>query len=245
MGMIIILDDKAPVALYYQLKEILAGKLKSNEWTIGSKIPTERELCDLYKVSRITVRQALNDLENEGYLSRKQGKGTYVTAPRIEQRLSRFYSFSEEIRKMGFTPDTKVISFDVVKADKYHSGKLNTEEGTEIYSIRRLRLADNKPFAMETSFIPCNSCPGLTSDQVSGEGLYNTMKTKYNINPSRAEEVFCAALVTEDDALYLQVKKNSPGLYIERFTYNENNQLVEYCEGVIRGDRYKYRVSLK
>lgn len=239
------LNDKGPVSLYYQLKEILVNKVKSNEWIIGSKIPTERELCDMYKVSRITVRQALFELENEGYLYRKQGKGTFVTAPKIEQRLSNFYSFSEEIRKLGYTPETKIITFDIVKSNKDISAQLNIEEGTEIYSIKRLRLANGKPFALETSCIPYSICVGLTAEEVTAKGLYNTMKIKFNIIPMQADEVFWASLVSEDDASYLQVKRNSPGLYLDRYTYDEDNRIIEYCKGVIRGDRYKYRVSLK
>lgn len=239
------LDDKAPVTLYYQLKEILINKVRSNEWPIGTKIPTERELCDIYKVSRITVRQALNELEKEGYLNRKQGKGTFVTAPKIEQRLSKFYSFSEEIRKMGYAPETKVLDFNVVKADKDIASLLNLSEGAEVYSIKRLRLANGEPFALETSYIPYEECIGLTPDEVSEKGLYNIMKSKYNIIPSQAEEIFCAVLVSKEDAVHLQVKKGSPGLYLERITYNGANKPVEYCRGVIRGDRYKYRVMLK
>ncbi|TCL58822.1 GntR family transcriptional regulator [Hydrogenispora ethanolica] len=237
------LDEKAPVALYYQLKEILVDKIKSNEWQIDSKIPTERELCDLYKVSRITVRQALEELENEGLLYRKQGKGTFVTAPKIEQRLSKFYSFSEEIRNMGYTPSTKVIEFKKLAIDE-SIAKHFTEKESEVYYIRRLRLANNEPFAIETSYIPFDLCPGLTMEEVSGKGLYNTMKTKYGIIPNEAVETFEAVIINPNDALHLRVGKNSPGLLLERTTY-ANQRMVEFCHGVIRGDRYKYRVVLK
>lgn len=240
------LDDKAPVALYYQLKEILIDKIKSNEWSIGSKIPTERELCEMYKVSRTTVRQALNELENTGYLNRKQGKGTFVIAPKMEQRLSYFYSFSEEIRKMGYTPGTRILDFNIVGADKNIAYQLNVSEGTKVYSIKRLRLANGEPFALETSYIPYEACVGLTPDEVSNKGLYNTLKSKYNITPSQAEEVFYAALINGKDAAYLQVKNGFPGLYLERTTYyDDSNKPIEYCKCIIKGDSYKYRVILK
>lgn len=239
------LDDKAPVSLYYQLKEILIDKIKTNEWPVQTKIPTERELCDMYKISRITVRQALDEMEREGYLSRKQGKGTFVSGPKIEQRLSNFYSFSEEIRKMGYTPDTKVLDLIVIEADKNIANQLDVNEGTEVYSIKRLRLANGEPFAVETSYIPYGACAGLTSKEVAEKGLYNIMKSKYNIIPSQAEEIFCASLINKEDAACLNVKRGSPGLHLERITYNSVNKPVEYCKCVIRGDRYKYRVMLK
>ena len=174
------LNEKAPVALYYQLKQILMRKIKSNEWPVNSKIPTERELCELYKVSRITVRQALNELENEGYIYRKQGKGTFVTVPKIEQRLSSFYSFSEEIRKMGYLPGTQVIGLDLIKADNRLAKFLNVADKAAVYRIRRLRLANGEPFAYENSFIPYELCPGLTGEEVSRNGLYNSMG-RYNV----------------------------------------------------------------
>lgn len=237
------LNEKAPVALYYQLKEILVEKIKSNAWELSSKIPTERELCDLYKVSRITVRQALEQLEKEGFLYRKQGKGTFVTAPKIEQRLSKFYSFSEEIRNMGYTPDTKILEFKITESDELVAKHFN-EKGLPVYCIKRLRLANQEPFAVETSYIPRDLCPGLTADEVAAKGLYNTMKIKFSLTPNQAVETFEAVLINPHDAHYLHVGKNAPGLLLQRTTY-ANDRIVEFCDGIIRGDRYKYQVVLK
>lgn len=237
------LDEKAPVALYYQLKEILLEKIRNNEWPINGKIPTERELCEIFKVSRITVRQALYELEKGGYIYRKQGKGTFVTAPKIEQRLSSFYSFSEEIRKMGYTPSTQVVGFDLIKADAEVAKHLNIPQEAKVYSIRRLRLANQEPFAYENSFIPEELCPGLTSEEVATNGLYNSMG-KYGIVPNKAIETFEAVAISSNDALYLEANKNSPGLLLNRVTYAEQ-KVIEYCRSIIRGDRYKYRIVLK
>ncbi len=239
----ILLNEKAPVALYYQLKEILVDKIKSNEWEIDSKIPTERELCDLYEVSRITVRQALKELESEGFLYRKQGKGTFVTAPKIEQRLSSFYSFSEEIRNMGYAPRTQMIEFKKLRVDESIAKHFNEKE-TEVYCIKRLRLANEEPFAVETSYIPCELCPGLTADEIEAKGLYNALTSRYNLIPNEAIETFEAVIIHSNDAVHLHVGKNAPGLLLERTTY-ANERRVEFCRGIIRGDRYKYKICLK
>jgi GntR family transcriptional regulator len=146
--------EKSPVTLYYQLKEMLKQKIKSGEWAIDIKIPTERMLCEMYNVSRITVRKALEELEREGYLKRMQGKGTFVTSIKIEQRLSKFYSFSEEIKKMGYVSSTRIIEFSMVDADRKLSGLLGVKENSRLYSLKRLRLANHEPFALETCYIP-------------------------------------------------------------------------------------------
>lgn len=238
------LDEKAPVALYYQLKEILLAKIKSNEWPVNSKIPTERELCTLFKVSRITVRQALSELEQEGYLYRKQGRGTFVTAPKIEQRLSHFYSFSEEIREMGYSPSSRMLDFRIVKADESVANNLGLNRGDPVYSIRRLRLANEEPFAIENSFVPCDVCPGLSSEDISSKGLYNTMNINYGLIPNEAVETFEAIAIDAENAHYLNVSRNSPGLLLERVT-RADQTIVEYCHSIIRGDRYKYQILLK
>jgi GntR family transcriptional regulator len=238
------LNENAPMALYHQLREVLLNKIKSNEWPVNSQIPSERELCETFGVSRITVRKALSELEREGYLYRKQGKGTFVTSPKIEQRLSRFYSFSEEIRKMGYVPSSKILDFTVMQADKNIAANLQIESGVDVYSLRRIRLANEEPFAIENSFIPCVVCPGLSAEEIAVRGLYGAMRLNYGLIANQAVETFEAVSITADEALHLTVAENAPGLLLERVTYS-NMVIVEYCRSIIRGDRYKYRIVLK
>lgn len=238
------LDEKAPVSLYYQLKEILIKKIVENEWPINTKLPAERELCEIYSVSRITVRQALDAMESEGYLYRKQGRGTFVTAPKLVQRLGNFYSFSEEIKKMGAEPSTKVVGFNIIECDEKIAQNLEIKKGDLVYSIERLRLANKDPFAVETSYIPYSIVEGLTKEEVENRGLYSTLQTTFNISPNEAVETFEAVLVNNDDVEYLKTKKHTAALRIERTTW-ANGSILEYCVSVVRGDRYKYRVFLK
>lgn len=237
------LNEKAPTTLYFQLKEILTKQIKNKDWEVNSKIPTERELCEQYKVSRITVRQALDELEKEGFLYRKQGKGTFVTVPKIEQRLNNFYSFSEEIEKMGRKPSTKVLEFSKIKANEEIAIKLGLNIKDDIYSIKRLRLADDEPFAIEISYLPYELFPDLLHAEVEEKGLYNSLKEKFGIIPDEAEESFEAVLVDAFSSNYLNVAKNSAGLLLERFTKSDE-RIVEYCFSLIRGDMFKYRISL-
>lgn len=238
------LDENSPLSLYYQLKNIIIDNIKNKIWDINTKIPTERELCENYKVSRITVRQALKELENEGYLYRKQGKGTFVTGQKFVQRLSHFYSFSEEISKMGSIPSTEILSFEIVPADLSIAEKLNIAEKEKVFSIRRLRLADNEPFAVETSYVVHKYAKDLTREDIDKYGLYKTLQQDCGIYPTTASETFEAVVTNSEEARFLQVDKRSAVLRLERITSSADGIIIEYCISIIRSDKYKYTIQL-
>lgn len=197
----------------------------------------------MYKVSRITVRQALTELENEGYLYRKQGKGTFVTGRKFTQRLSQFYSFSEEIAKMGSIPSTEIISFDISEAGPIIAEKLKITENEQVFIIRRLRIADNEPFAVETSYIVYKYAKNLTEESVNKFGLYNALKQECGVVMSEATETFEAVNVNSEAAKYLKVGKNAAALHLNRITFADG-KIIEYCVSIIRGDKYKYTIQL-
>jgi GntR family transcriptional regulator len=238
------LSGKGQSALYYQLKELFIQKIKMGEWKVNDRIPTERELCELYDVSRITIRQAFAEMENEGYIYRKQGKGTFVTVPKLEQRLNNFYSFSEEIKRMGSKPVTKMIDFSLIESDANVSQSLNIKKGEKVYAIKRLRSADGEPFTLEISYLPQYLFPDISKEEIEENGLYNTLRTHYHKIANEAIEAFEAIIVSNEEAEYLKAKKNTAALKLERVT-KADGIIVEYCKSVIRGDRYKYKVYLK
>jgi GntR family transcriptional regulator len=237
------LAEETTRTLYNKVKDALVRKIESNEWPLNSKIPPERELCDILNVSRITVRQALHELELKGNLSRKQGRGTFVTAPKIEQRLLNLYGFSEEVKKMGFQPSSRIIDFHISPCSEKVAQKLNVEPGTQVYYLKRVRIANNEPIAIETSYIPCTLCPALSSEEVVEMGLYNVMRAKFNLFPDKAEDAIESVLISPDSASLLNIGKHTPCLSLERCTM-AGDTVVEYCRGVFRGDRYKYSITL-
>ena len=237
------LDENSPLSLYYQLKKIIIDNIKDKVWALDSKIPTERELCDIYKVSRITVRQALKELEQEGYLYRKQGRGTFVKGQTFVQKLSTFYSFTEEIKKMGSVPTTRILSYKTIPSSKKIASKLSVEQGAEVIGIKRLRLADNEPFAVETSYLVRKYTENLKKEDVELLGLYKALSQDCSIEMSDAIETFEAMNVSEIDSEVLGVPKREAILHLDRIAYSKGI-IIEYCSSIIRGDRYKYTVQL-
>ncbi|MCL2486450.1 MAG: GntR family transcriptional regulator [Oscillospiraceae bacterium] len=238
-----IFHNDSPYTLYYQLEEKLAKKILNNEWKPGQKIPSEAELCGIYNVSRITVRKAVENLTLSGQLIKHQGKGTFVANAAMEHRLSKFYSFSEVLKKKGMKERAQMLSFKVAAAAGKISGKLNLQPKAQVFVIKRLRMADELPYTVETSYIPHHLCPGLNSGDIIEHGLYDSMRA-LSIFPERAVEEFRATAVRKSEADHMKVNVNSPAIQLERTTYS-GIQIIEYCSSIVRGDFFTYTVELK
>jgi GntR family transcriptional regulator len=236
------ISRNVPISLYYQLKEELLKRIISKQWLPGEKIPTEKELCSLYGVSRITVRKALDELERSGHLVRRQGKGTFVTNISFEQRLSKFYSFSEELKQRGLEEHSQVIHFDQIPATSEVANHLGLEPQGQVFKLTRLRLVDLTPYTLETSYIPVAACPSLTEKIISDKGLYNSMRVD-GVFPDRVIEKFSATVIRKSEAELMELKIGMPAMHLERVTYF-GVRTIEYCISIVRGDFFTYTVEL-
>ena len=198
----------------------------------------------MYQVSRITVRKAVEDLARSGHLKKRQGKGTFVSNISMEHKLTKFYSFSEEIKQNGMTERVQVLSFDIVAATESLKEKLSLQNDNErLFKLKRLRMADELPYTVEISHIPYSICPGLTSEGISKNGLYNSMRS-LDVFPERIVEKLRATAVGRSDAELMKIKPNSPVIQLERLTYF-GAQTIEFCVSVVRGDFFTYTIELK
>jgi GntR family transcriptional regulator len=239
----ILFDRTKPISLYYQLQEKLLVKIRAGEWRKGEKIPTEIELCKIYGLSRITVRKAIEELVKDGYLVRYQGKGTFAASENLEQKLSKFYSFSESLLQKGKKEHVKMISFSEIKAGTVIAPALKIEKDAKVFKILRLRSVDDTAYAMETSYIPCALCPQLAEKDIVEKGLYNSMRA-LGVEPKRAVEKFRADAVCPYEAKQMKLAPGQPVIRIERTTF-DGPVIIEYCSSVVRGDFFTYTVELK
>src|SRR5688500_2160603 len=137
-----------PLPRYYQLKEILRERIRTGEWAPGALIPSERELCERYGISRMTARQSVTALANEGLLYREQGKGTYVGRPKIPQQLLRLTGFTEDMKAREQRPGAMVLTAEMWPAADATAERLRVRLGQPVFRVRRLRLADSEPLAL-------------------------------------------------------------------------------------------------
>jgi GntR family transcriptional regulator len=235
----------SPVPRYHQLKEILRDRIRQGEWKPGDLIPSERELSETYDISRMTARQAITDLVNEGVFFREQGKGTFVSQNRITQQLLRLTGFTEDIRNRGQHPSTKVLSAAMLPADEVTAGHLRIEPGTLVYCLRRLRLADGEPLAIEVSSLNFKGSEALLEEDLEHNSLYQLLENTFGLPLVEAEQEIEAGLASPEDAETLQIPVGSSVLYTRRTTFTDRNRPIEYARSVYRGTKYTFYAHLK
>ncbi|HEK9991317.1 TPA: GntR family transcriptional regulator [Streptococcus equi subsp. zooepidemicus] len=229
--------------LYLQIVDVLEVKIR-NTMSANDKLLSERELSDLFGVSRITIRLALKELELRGLIYKQQGKGTYVSGIKEPATdLSSAYSFTEEMTKQGRKPQTVILSFERIKTTAYLSGMLDLDVDTDVFELERLRIADGKPLMFERTYIPERGFEGLTSDLLEKKPLYDVFAEDFQEAIRLADEEFYASIALDYEAKLLGIKKGDPVLHIMRKTYNEKNRLIEFTFSIARADQFRYRIQ--
>jgi GntR family transcriptional regulator len=206
---------------------------------------SERELGEKFKVSRMTVRQALTEMIREGILYTQVGKGTYVNESKIKQELQTLTGFTQDMAARGTMASGQVLEARIIPATLTLAAIFLVPMNTEFVLLSRLRLSDGIPLAIEEAYIRYQICSGILKYDFSRESLYNILATHYNTMLVRAEQTMEASLATPKEAELLQITSPSPLLRIERLSYNEQNLLVEYVISAYRGDRYKFHTTLQ
>jgi GntR family transcriptional regulator len=233
------LDPTDYVPLYKQLTQILQQRIRSGIYKSGEKIPSERELIETFKVSRITATAAIQELVQNGLAYRMKGKGTYVARPRIVG-LSSFRSFTSDILQRGMTPSSRITELVTVPSDQEQQQHLDLEPGEECVKLTRIRYANGDPLALETAFLPAKIIPGIENEDLETGSLFNILTRRYGLRPSWSEGIFEAASANQEQALILKIKPGEPLLLIHRVTFDNNYVPLEWVHSIYRADRFSF-----
>jgi GntR family transcriptional regulator len=240
-----IINKDSPIPYYFQLEEILREQIESGKWAPGQQIPSETELCEIFDVSRTVVRQALNELVNEGLLYRRRGKGTFVAKPKIAESLvQNLTGFYEDMVAKGLTPITQVLEQKLIPASKKVAAMLNLKEGDQVIKIDRLRSIGSEPILIVTTFIPYHICPALAEEDLTNQSLYAVLEDRYGLSIARGRRTLEAISASEEDAKLLGVEEGDPLIFLKSVSYLENGEPIEYFEAKHRGDRSRFEVEL-
>lgn len=240
-----IIDPYAALPKYFQLASIIKQKIDDGEWQARSPIPSERQLEVLYGVSRTTTREAIDNLVRQGYLYREHGRGTFVSPPKLQKGLMELTSFSEDLLKRGIHPGQIIRDISTMVPPPIILQKLELPSGTPVLRLERIRLGNDVPIGLQTSYLALAEGQTITAADLQEYGsLYRILQEKYLIIPSEADETLEVTVATPEEAALLQIKNGAPLLLSERVLFAQNRRPVEYVKILYRGDRYRYYVRL-
>lgn len=234
------LDEESKIPLYYQITEALLERIKEGDLKPGDALPSERELCEMYSVSRGTIRQAVQALAEKDYIRRKQGKGTMIKHPTLHHDLIGDYSFGAGIMRQGMSVSSIVLAHGVVIGKRSITNRLHLESKADLIRLHRVRCANEEPWIIEESYLPRKYFPDLEKYDFSRSLLTEILAKHYHTRLKRIEAFIEPTTADEEHARLLGIRIGSPALVLDRVMFNDENKPVLYNQSFVRGDRCRY-----
>lgn len=234
------LNKRSPIPLYYQLAERLKEQIHAKELAIGAQILPERELAQQMGVSRMTARQAVGYLVNEGLLEVKPGVGTFVAQPKLTHNALYLSGFSEEMARLGNRVVSTVLRQEVTIPPKHIAEQLHLAAQEAVVTIVRLRQVDQIPLLLETSHLPVRRCPGLEQVNLADHSLYTVLETTYQLTVHRATQTLEATTINDYEQQLFQLAPGTAMLLVDGVTYDQQECPIEHFKAVYRSDRFKF-----
>ena len=224
-----------------QIRAYIYEKIKSGDWNPGDQIPSERELSEQFGVSRNTIRQALMKLENEGFLHRAQGQGTFVSTPKIELVEGELISITTLMHRQGRTPATVVTKLAREPLNAQEASELDYPIGEDVYVIQRIRKADGVNVVLENTKLPCKKVPGIDQYDLNNLSIFSIMADVYNYTELLVHQTIEAASASEEVAALLNIDAGAPVVVVNRLARDEkNNEVVEWARDFYPSDRVRF-----
>ena len=230
--------------LYVQIKDTLRARILDGTYAPHSRMPSEHELCAMFDVSRITVRQALGDLQKEGLLFKLHGKGTFVSKPKAFQNVTSLQGFAEAMSSMGYEIVNQLRSLRTVKADRHLATRLNVPEGAPLIEIHRVRLLNREPVSLEQTWVPEALGKRLAGADLATRDIFLILENDCGIPLGHADVSIDAILADDEIVDALHVEESSPVLRIELLTHDASGAPIDYEYLYFRGDAFQYRLRV-
>jgi GntR family transcriptional regulator len=210
---------------------------------VGEAIPSERQLGIDLGVSRLTVRAALDELVREGYLVRRRGAGTFVAEPKVAKGIN-INSFSDDMRERGMQPASRTLDLSVIPAGARLGRILHVSPAEPVVAVKRLRLADGEPMAIELLHVRQALVPGLSAGDLEQNSFYDLLATRYDLSIIGGSQTIEPTVTNDEESSALGVPLHSPALLFERVTQSASGDIVEFTSSTYRGDRYRLVTEL-
>lgn len=234
----------SPVPLYSQLKELLRTRILDGTYPPLSRMPSEAELGKAFEVSRITVRQALGDLQKEGLIFKIHGKGTFVAKPKAFQNVSTLQGLGESMSQRGYEVINRLRSFKTVPADAQVAARLQVAEGDKVVQIKRARLVNRELVSLEITWLPEAVGKRLEKADLVSRDIFLILENDCALPLGHADLAIDAILADAELARALEVEEGSPVMRIERLTHTADGTPLDYEHLYYRGDAFQYRLRI-
>ncbi|MHB0857779.1 MAG: GntR family transcriptional regulator [Anaerolineae bacterium] len=238
------LDKSAGTPLHIQLTDTLRHQILVQRQNGNDRLPSERELCHQFGVSRITVRRAMSQLQRENLIYTTVGKGTFVAVPELTEELQPLSSFTQDMKRRGLAASSRVLEALVLNSDDELATRLRIPRGAEVVKLFRLRLAEGAPVAIQCSWLPHHLCPDILQLDLSSKSLFDVLKSHYALGLAHAETSIEAALAGPEERELLQLPNSAAVLISEQTTVLDSGAIIEYVRSVFRGDRYRLFIHM-
>ncbi len=232
------------IPIYHQLVQQIKQKIENGEYKPGDVLPSEMKLCDALSVSRMTVKQAMDILANEGVIYRKKGIGTFISETKIDQTLSKLTNFSLDMTSKGMVPGSRTLHVEVCAPTRELAEIFGFTGNEKILYLERLRLANALPMALEHAFLRYDMCAAIERYDLNNRSLYEALYELCGIRMVRARQEIELGACSLEESRVLGVSVGFPVFSLQRKTYDERDVLVEYTESKYRSDRYKFIIEM-
>lgn len=238
------INKKSVIPLYHQIKEQLEDFIEENELEDGDLLPSENELSNKFEISRMTARNALEELVKQGIAKRERGKGTIVVNPKIDQSLMEIKSFTKAMSEKGFSTRAEILNFEVGKGSDIIQKKLKLDKEDKIIMLSRLRWIDDYPVGLQESYLPYDKACNLVDfkDDLENKSLYTLLEKHCSLKPKVTHETLEIKKACSKENELLQVGLNESLFYVEALVESESGPM-EYVEAYYRSDVFKFHIT--
>jgi GntR family transcriptional regulator len=233
----------ANTPLYVQIDKTMLASIKNGEYKGNTALPSERELCDKYFVSRSTIRQTIALLKEADFVYTVQGKGTFIKPQVFIQPLTKVYSFTDTLKNDNVIIQNKIVEYSKEAADGALAKITGHNDRSTFHKLTRLRSAKDYPLMLETTYLPTARFIHISLETIETGSLYDYLQKNYNFKADRIKETLRPIIPQSKEKKLLQISSNVPCILLERFSY-ENDLLIEYTRSIVRGDKYIFQVNL-
>lgn len=239
------INKNSYVPYYLQIYNELKNRIDLILYKPDDMLPSEHELAEEFDVTRVTIRNAMKKLKDEGRIRTEKGRGSFVNSPKIIQNLDKIYSFGRDFNEEGHKLDSEILEVYTECCNETIRKNLELKPKEQVVVIKIIRKLDNIPVVGQTSYLPMKDIPGFSITELNKCSVYTILEDKYKIQLLKANEYLDPIVADEYYSKLLEVDMETPLFLTERITYTENNKPIEFRRCVIRSDKFRFSVELQ